>query len=389
MGLKFTALLRFLVGQEAAIQEIAANRGALWAGLAFCVSTAFARHYDGKYLFREPWFLLAPAAASIVTSSILFAAMYVVVSIKARRIQRGYGQAYLSFLGLYLMTAPLAWLYGIPYERFLNEVDAAQANVWTLELVSIWRIVLMSRVFSVLIPCSLISAFSKFGTFAFAMFYTALIYARMPLVDFMGGVRVPASVEPITTPYMLFMFFGFFPLVLGGIGILASIAVEDSDWSLKGFLASQPRTTASRQLLIAAMLVTLVFAAAMPITQREQRLRYQVEAEYKSGDIDRALTTLSTHRRTEFPPQWTPPPWPEYEDGARDPKFLQIVQAVQSREDIPPWVSAVYREKADLYLGNNRSLTPRARLMLETFAGHQPPNAPLAAPAEDGGWRSR
>ncbi|MGA2435561.1 MAG: hypothetical protein ABSG25_09780 [Bryobacteraceae bacterium] len=371
MGLRFTTVLRFLVGQKAAIEEIAADRGALWAGFAFCLSTAFARHYDGKCLVREPWFLLAPAGAALLTSSVLFAAMYLVIAIKSRRIQRGYGQAYLSFLGLYLMTAPLAWLYGIPYERFLNEVDAVQARIWVLGLVTIWRVVLMSRVFSVLIPCSFFSAFSKLGTFALALFYTALMFARVPLISIMGGVRVPPSAEPVIMAYLYVMFYGFFALVIGGIGLLVSIRIRQPDWSLKGFVPVEHRTTASRQLLIAALSVTLVFGAAMPITQREQWLRYQVEAEYKSGNIDRALMTLSMHSRTEFPPQWTPPPWPEYEDGARDPKFHQIVQALQSRQDIPLWVTAAYGEKAKLYLGNNGSLSQEARVMLQNFVEQQ------------------
>ncbi len=385
MSLRLTTVLRFLVGEKVAIKEIAADRGALWAGLAFCLSTAFARHYDNKCLVREPWFVLAPAGAALLTSSILFAAMYLFIAIKSRRIHRGYGQAYLSFLGLYLMTAPLAWFYGIPYERFLNEVDAVKARILILGLVTIWRVVLMSRVFSVLIPCSFFAAFSKLGTFALALFYTALMYARVPLIGFMGGVRVPPSAEPVVTAYQVVMFYGFFALVIGGIGLLVSICIKEPDWSLKGFLPVEHRTIASRQLLIAALSVTLVFGAAMPITQREQWLRYQVEAEYKAGNIDRALTTLSMHRRTEFPPQWTPPPWTEYADGAQDPKFLQIVQAVQTRQDIPTWVTAAYREKAKLYLGNNRSLIPSERMMLETFAWQQSPTAPSSVPAEMSG----
>ena len=95
--------------------------------------------------------------------------------------------SYLTFLGLYWMTAPLAWLYGIPYERFLNEVNAAQANVWTLELVSVWRVLLISRVVAVLTPSSIFSAFTKVAVPALAIVFVAISYARMPLIDFMGG----------------------------------------------------------------------------------------------------------------------------------------------------------------------------------------------------------
>src|SRR5207302_8737220 len=124
--------------RERAIREIASSRPSILVGFLSCLSAALARHYDGKYLLREPWFLLAPAAASLPTSSLLFFFLYLATSIKARNVLPDFASCYLSFLGLYWMTAPLAWLYGFPYERFLNGVDVVQANVWTLELVSIW-----------------------------------------------------------------------------------------------------------------------------------------------------------------------------------------------------------------------------------------------------------
>ena len=49
------------------------------------------------------------------------------------------------------MTAPLAWLYAIPYERFLSPVGATRANLWTLGLVAAWRVLLIIRVLVVLL----------------------------------------------------------------------------------------------------------------------------------------------------------------------------------------------------------------------------------------------
>lgn len=384
MRLNLTTLMQFLIGRRVAIEAMAGNRETLLVGVIFCISAALARHYDGKYLLREPWFILAPAGASILTSSILFAAMSVVGSIKARRILPGVVRAYLTFLGLYWMTAPLAWLYGIPYERFLNEVDAAQANVWTLELVSIWRVLLMSRVFSVLVPCSFLSAFSKLGTFALALFYTALIYARMPLVDWMGGVRVPPSVQPVASAYLFVMLFGFFALIAGGLTVLGSLFIAKPEWSLSAFHKVQPGGVGSG-VWILALIVILVFSASLPLTQREQRLRYEVERNYKSGNIAEALTTLATHKRTEFPPQWTPPPWPEYEDGARDPKFVQVVEAIQKRRDIPEWITSIYREKAALYLANNRAVPEAVLTNIRSFAGESAPEGAKASSQDQTG----
>lgn len=350
--MKLTTLFKYLIGQRSAIEEIASNRNSLLIGFLFCLSAALARHYDGKYLWREPWFLLAPAGASILTSSILFLAIYLATSAKARRLLPSIIPSYLTFLGLYWMTAPLAWLYGIPYERFLNDVNAAQANVWTLELVSVWRVLLISRVVAVLTPSSFFSAFTKVAVPALAVVFVAISYARMPLIDWMGGVRVPPSVQPVANAYLFVTFFGFFALVIGGVIWLVSLFFASPRSRLEGF-RNQRLSTIGTGLPILALLVILGFTAALPITQREQKLRYEVETNLKKNQIDKALSILTSHPQRDFPPQWTPPPWPEYGEGDQNPSLSEIVKSLQTRSDIPMWVQSTYREKAKLYLSNN------------------------------------
>jgi hypothetical protein len=337
-------LFGYLVGRENAIREIASNRRSLIVGFLFCLSTALARHYDGKYLLREPWFLLAPAGASLLTSSILFFFLYLATSVRARKVLPGYASSYLSFLGLYWMTAPLAWLYGIPYERFLSEVDAAQANVWTLELVSVWRVILISRAVAVLTPSSFFSAFTKVAVPAMAIVFVALSYARMPLIDWMGGVRVPPSVQPVADAYMFVILYGFFATVIGSLVWLGSLFVTSPESTLEGFRVQQAGSV-GKALPILASIVILGFTAALPITQREQKLRYDVEKDLKKNQIKVALDVLASHRQNEFPPQWTPPPWPEYGEGDRNPSLTEIVKALEQRNDVPEWVHSTYQEK--------------------------------------------
>ena len=52
-------------------------------------------------------------------------------------------------MGLFWMTAPIAWLYAIPVERFFGSYSAAVANITLLGVVSLWRVLLMSRVIQV------------------------------------------------------------------------------------------------------------------------------------------------------------------------------------------------------------------------------------------------
>src|SRR5206468_2426101 len=97
----------------------------------FVLSAGLAREYDGEDLLAEPWHLAIPLGASLASSFLLFAVAYVVAVFRGAPCEPFYGR-YLYFLGLFWMTAPLAWLYAIPYERFLSPVGAVQANLLTL-----------------------------------------------------------------------------------------------------------------------------------------------------------------------------------------------------------------------------------------------------------------
>ena len=109
-------LARYLAGGREAILTIASSRHALWLGLLFVLSAGFAREYDGEDLLHEPGHLLLPLGASLVSSLLLFGVLSL-----GRATEEGeppWGLRYLSFLGLFWMTAPLAWLYAVPYELY-------------------------------------------------------------------------------------------------------------------------------------------------------------------------------------------------------------------------------------------------------------------------------
>ena len=136
-------LLKFLVGNREAILQIGRTPAVLWLGGLFVLSAGFAREYDGKDLLAEPWHLAIPFAASLATSFLLFCLVYAIAL--ARGIDRQpFLNAYRSFLTLYWMTSPLAWLYAIPVERMYSAGDAMRANLWLLGIVALWRVALMT-----------------------------------------------------------------------------------------------------------------------------------------------------------------------------------------------------------------------------------------------------
>lgn len=65
-------LAQFLIGNREAILRAASCPSALWVGLLFVFAAGIAREYDGEDLLHEPWHLLIPLAASLVSSAVLF-----------------------------------------------------------------------------------------------------------------------------------------------------------------------------------------------------------------------------------------------------------------------------------------------------------------------------
>src|SRR5436190_2016610 len=86
-------------------------------------SACVEREYDGEDLRAEPWYLLIPFGASLVTSLLLFNEVW--HRGRKHRIEpMPFWRSYRGFLALYWATAPLAWLYAIPVERFLSLMGA-------------------------------------------------------------------------------------------------------------------------------------------------------------------------------------------------------------------------------------------------------------------------
>jgi hypothetical protein len=142
---------RYLAGNASAIRVVAQSSTALPLGIALVLLTAVARNYDQNFITETPLWLFGPLLFSFVSGAWLFFILY------GRCIKRflegdekppAY-QQWRSFMGLFWLTAPIAWLYAIPVERFLNPMDAARANITLLAVVSLWRVLLMSRVISI------------------------------------------------------------------------------------------------------------------------------------------------------------------------------------------------------------------------------------------------
>jgi hypothetical protein len=333
-------LVRYLVGRRDAIQEVAASRNAIWVGLVFVLSAGLAREYDGADLLHEPWHLLIPLAASLATSLLLWAMVRRVLRV------RGDGPTlfpnYRGFLGLYWLTAPLAWLYAIPVERFMSVPVAVAANLWLLGIVALWRVLLMSRVVSVLCGWRLWAGFVVVMLFADLVTMAILWLTPLPVFDLMGGIRLTESEQIIQgTAFMV----GFLGVITLPVWFMASTFVA---WRRRLGAATVPENSSAVKQRISLGLWTLcaasllVWSVFIRWTQPEQQNRRHVERLMRDAKTSEGVAYMSARERVHFPPHWEPPPRIGY--GERTPPLVEVFDAIASQATAN-WVTSLYVDK--------------------------------------------
>jgi hypothetical protein len=365
--MRIRTLFRYLVGDRGAIVEIATDPRAVWTGLLFVLSAGFAREYDVTDLLHEPWHLLLPLGASLLSSFLLFTLAYGIAVLKGAPI-RSFFTAYRSFLGLFWMTAPLAWLYAIPYERFLTPGAAVVANLLTLGLVSAWRVALMIRVLQVILEYRARTAAFLVLLFADGVALTLMYFLPVPLIDVMGGIRLSEGDRVLQGVAQVTCTLGALalPVLLLGAGIGG--AFSKPIWRGPVFTPAV-RQQPSRGLLGLAVSSVLVWGLILPFTQPEQQRRRHVEDALDAGDIRAAVAEMSAHERNDFPPYWNPPPrvvW--MQSSGTSVSLNQLLAILQEIADTSaaPWVRVMYLNKLRdaLPFGYQDREFPRARALL-------------------------
>lgn len=338
-------LLRFLVGNRAAIETVAGHRHALAIGALFVLSAGLARDYDGADLLAEPYWLLLPFAASVAMAMALFLVMRFIVGFGSSEAPP-FWRAYSSVLAAFWMTAPLAWLYAIPYERFLSPVDAAVVNLWTLGIVAVWRVLLISRAFQVIGGVNGLVSFAITALLADAVLLAAMAVSPLPVIDFMGGARLNPTDQLLVNVRLLVTMLGVLGLAAFGLTSLIGLVVHKAQWP-----ALPERSGGSRGLWRLGVASVLVWAPILPLTQTQQRLAGQVERLMRESRVPEAIRLLSAHRPDEFPPAWDPPPRVGYNDEGAN--LLDVMQHL-ARGPASTWVRANYIDKFEREYVDNR-----------------------------------
>lgn len=349
-------LFLYLIGDRQAILDLAADRRALWVGLLFVLSAGFAREYDGEDLLHEPWHLLIPLGASLAASFGLYLIACLKFDWKSDQ-NPPFLKGYRSFLTLFWMTAPLAWAYAIPYERFLSAYDAVVANFITLGVVALWRVVLMIRVLNVLMGFRPLPATFMVMTFADIAAIATVFAIPTPVVAIMGGVRLSESDQLIRTVTSHITCWGIISAPVWIIGTIASMFGKSVIWA-QANNSSAASSQRSVQLWWLAAVALIIWAPLLAVTQGEQMRRRRVERDLTQGRVAEGLAYMSAHQRSAFPPHWDPPPRTGYSESK--PEMLDVLEALADHPQAA-WVRQTFFEKFAARLGEYESLTNEVR----------------------------
>jgi hypothetical protein len=297
-----TTLIRFLMGKRSAILDVAASPQALVLGGVLVLSAGFAREYDGEDLLHEPWHLLIPHGASLLTSFLLYMLVRLTGIGKTQQLPTLF-RGFPMFLQLYWMTAPLAWLYAIPFERWMSSGDATLWNLRLLGIVSVWRVALMIRVISVVYGAAplwrVISTVLLFGD---AVMLIAIRFVPVPVLHLMGGVRMTDSERILQGTTLMLQIVGYPALF---ILLIMTLVPTRTPWT--PITSSKPSRVHGTAWLLAAVSI-LIWPFVLPVTQPEQQRRRIAEQMIMARDFRGALQFMSQHSRSAFPPHWSPPP---------------------------------------------------------------------------------
>jgi len=334
-------IIRYLFGQAEAIRTVASARSALVTGIILVFLTSIARNYDQTHISESPFkWVFGSLLFSLVSGTWLFLVSYCGFARREMTFDEGKPVWFHwpQFMGLFWMTAPVAWLYAIPVERFLEPVEAAKANVTLLAVVSLWRVLLTARVLQV--SCG--APFSR--TLLWVLFPATMevlvIYFfggmfAQAIMRGMGGLRNSPAEEVILSAMA-----GAFTVSFWASPVLMLLAVI---WRFREVTSPLPSRVKSTYPWVFLSIVTIFWVCLALPNQRQLRHSVEVEKMVQEGRFTDLLAYYSAHERKDFAPSRVLPPKTfERESFSSLPQFLEALDGKEA-----PWVRELAVEKLE------------------------------------------
>ena len=352
----------FFLGNGEAIRRLAAMPRLWLVGLLMTFSAGLAREYDAEYLLAEPWHLLTAPLASWAAATILWILIHL-YGIGRWEQRPAWLTSYRTFLGLFWLTAPLAWLYGIPYERFMSPGDAAVSNLWTLALVACWRVIIIIRVQQALFTIPFFQATITTLVFSDGLMLLALSMIPIPIFALMGGVKLGAADQVLAS-------FAFLSQALGYLALMILLPI----WLFLCFLRGArwrmqlPMPSLSiKPIVILALAGIGWWCSWLPIAQPEQQLRWRTESALQAGDFASGLKLLNENAADQYPPHWDAPPRNGFSPPQPDPAevLLYLID-----HPMGPRLQEFYEKKflalilSGRYFRNQKPITSEKRIAI-------------------------
>lgn len=267
-------ILLFQFGNRSAIERVVSSRWSVLVGVLLIATTPLARNYDQVSLVHHGERLMGPFIAPLFSSFFIFMFVFPLLRMGKPEGAKSFGRQYLGFLGAFLFTAPIAWLYAIPVERWMDPLTAAKTNVAILSLVSVWRVILIVRVFQVVTRCAWwVCALVVLAPLSMEVCGAVAVasFIDFDLASSMGGVYLEASsvknymagvrANVLTVSGVLIFVFWFAVLIVGiRPGVLTS---------KRGFPADLQEKAPVSALSLCGVLIAAWIAIAIPEQKEE------------------------------------------------------------------------------------------------------------------------
>lgn len=325
-------VVRFQWGARDAITSLAASRATLPTGMVLVLLTSIARNHDQTWIGESPvrW-VLGPLLFSLVSGTWLFLTVYglgIRSNWNTESQNRSFWRDWPAFMGLFWMTAPIAWLYAIPVERFLDPIQAARANVALLATVSLWRVLLFARVIQVIGSVRYRDALRWVVMAAAVETVVILFFATFgeAIMRAMGGLRYSPAQEVL--------YRALNAAISGAIGVGTIAILIELTLGRAAPRSRLPVRQADRVPLRFLAGVTVFWVGIATLSQPAVRRTAHAEALVNRGQYREALDFLASHTPDQFAPGRPLPP-----RGYEWSTFTQVpglVSALQTND--PAWV---------------------------------------------------
>ncbi len=342
--MQIRTLVRFLLGDRDAILELSVHGSTLlWVGLPLALSAVVAQVWDEAYLLGEPTAFIVPILRSVLVAGIL------VASVLPLALRRGWagepGDAFALILGMLWLTAPLSWIHIVAFDRLAEGKAAVYPALLIAVSLTAWRALIITRVVDVLFGAGRLALLPVLLVFDLALLAT--VAAPGPMVAVPGG---PAQATIVRWLAGIELQLAAGATVTAALLIIAWLFVftrSEAEWEAPRELTelNEREPVESAEVRGVAILAVVLAIATLVITQDEQRLRSQAEADFRAGRAAAALDQMASHGREAYPPGWSPPVIHAAPKTAEELRIL--VDCAEAMADGVPdsWATSGYRER--------------------------------------------